>query len=515
MSAEAIRADLPSCPSASQRVVRNSVGNLIGQTVNAACNLIVVFVLARYLGKELLGQYFTVFAVLLAVQMTLESGITTTLTCRMVQFPENWRRTVAEANGLLTIVILASVGLMVGIGFVWARSSGDPSVMVPFLAASFSCGALQVERFCAAVFRAFEQFRFENVARVIQGTAFAGLVCVGCWLGIVNPAIALALLGVSHIAAAVFLIVMLQRHWKCFAWRLSWSVVKDWVGESVPLGMGDVVRRLTWQLDTLLLAALQPAAVVGIYSVAYRPLGPLNWVPRAILTAAFPSFARMATNDRESLDRSFASSTRLLWIISLPIAVAICIGAKPIIVFLAGAEYLESAIPMRLLIWISAMSFLSIQFRFLYTAVGRQSLFAALVIGIFLLEAIMEWLLIPRWGYMGACAGSLVGELLFTAIGLALCGYLGLSRFQWSAMLRAALAGAVMAGVIWPGRELPLLLLAPIVLGAVCVYFALCVLLGALSWEEVRHSFEAVATTLRARPRGAGERMTHKNSPAF
>jgi O-antigen/teichoic acid export membrane protein len=493
-------------PDASQRIVRNSAGNLLALAVNAFCNLLVVFALARYLGKELLGQYFTVFAVLMAVQMILESGITTMLTCRIVQCPDIWRRTVAEATGLLVLVVMASVGSMAGIGFAWSRWRDDPTMYGPYLAASFACAALQVERFCSAVFRAFEQFRYENIGRVIQGTFFGGSVIGCCMLGIASPAVAMAMLGVSHVAAAIFLIMKLQLRWRCLGWRLDLSVVKDWLREAVPIGMGDVVRRLTWQLDTLLLGAMQSPGVVGIYSVAYRPLGPLNWVPRAILTAAFPSFARMAATDRESLDRIFANSTRLLWVISLPIAIAICLSAKPLILFLAGSEFLESATPMQVLIWISTLSFLSIQFRFLYTAVGRQQLFARLALVIFLIEAAIEALLIPFWGYMGACAGSLVGELVFTLAGLAFCSYFGLGRIPWAPMFRAGLAGFVMGAIIWPGRDLSLIKIIPLIAVASLVYVLLCILLGALHWVEVRQSFDALFALARIKP--------HKSQPS-
>src|SRR5205085_8734527 len=108
------------------------------------------------------------------------------------------------------------------------------------------------------------------------------------------------------------------------------------------LGLGDVVRGLTWQVDTILLRLLQPAAAVGVYSIAYRPLGPLNWVPRAVLTAMFPSFARLAEGDRPGLGRAFAASARLMWLVSLPIAVSIFVGAEPIIAVLAGPQYLEA-----------------------------------------------------------------------------------------------------------------------------------------------------------------------------
>jgi O-antigen/teichoic acid export membrane protein len=204
----------------------------------------------------------------------------------------------------------------------------------------------------------------------------------------------------------------------------------------------------------------------------------------------------------------------LLWIISLPIALFICLTAKPLICLLAGDEYLESALPMRLLIWISALSFLSIQFRFLFTAIGRQRLFARLVLAIFLLEAVIEWALIPRWGYMGACAGSLIGELIFTCVGLVLCSYLGVRGFQWGAMVRAVLAGVAMAAVIWPGRDLPILVLIPLGASGVCVYFGLCLWLGALGRDELRQSFDALAAVARAPARTRHERLAPSNSHA-
>jgi O-antigen/teichoic acid export membrane protein len=497
--------------------VRNSAANLAAQVVNALCNLIVVFVLARVLGKDLLGRYFTVFAVFLAVQMVFESGITTMLTCRIVQSPDSWRRTVAEATGLLALILVASIMALVVIGVAWSKWRDDAAMLAPFLAAGFACAALQVERFCSAVFRAFEQFRFENIGRVIQGISFASLVVCLCLLGLASPQSAMLMLGVSHTAAAMFLLVRLQQQWKCIGWRLNASVVKDWLSEGVPLGMGDVVRRLTWQLDTLLLGALQPAAAVGIYSVAYRPLGPLNWVPRAILTAAFPAMARMATTDRAALDRTFTSSTRLLWVISLPMAISICLCAQPIILFLAGTEYMESAAPMQILIWISTLSFLSIQFRFVFTAVGHQQLFARVAIAIFALEAVIECALIPTWGYMGACAGSLIGELAFTVGGLACCAFLGFGRVPWGSMMRAVLAGFGMGLVIWPGRELSLIAVIPLVVAALCVYVALCLLFGAIQRSELRQVVDAILRQVRIgrkSSKGTPHRAVHATNPS-
>jgi O-antigen/teichoic acid export membrane protein len=490
-------------PSAVQRILRNGTFNLLGQGAYGLCHVIAIFALARALGRAGFGVYYTLFALILVVQLIVEMGVGTVLTRRLIRAPERWEETIGEATGLYSFIALASGLLILGLGIGWGLSQGDRTILdgdagvsctpgwLAFAGAGLACAALQIQRYCASVLQALESFGYENIARVLQGTIYVALILTLVEPGQTGLGSVLVLLALSHVAAALFLAGSLGWRLRCFNWRFRLPV-RDWLKEAVPLGFGDVVRGLTWQLDTVLLALLQPAAVVGIYSVAYRPLGPLNWLPRAVLTATFPAFTRMATRDSSELGRAFAHSTRLLWIVSLPIAIAICLSAEPLILLLAGPEYLPAVLPMRALIWIAVLSFLSMQFRFLFTAIGRQRLYAWLVVLVFMVEAIVETVLIPWWGYWGACAGTMLGELLFTVLGLVLCYQVSPMGISWRALARALLAAAVMGFVLWPARDTswPILLLA--LAGSTGLYFALCVGLGALDRGDVQHGFTAL-----------------------
>src|SRR5207248_182265 len=159
---------------------------------------------------------------------------------------------------------VASLCLFLGLGSLWAWWHANPGAMLFCAAAGVACAGIQVQRFCAGVLHAFEEFREENSARILQGTLFAGLVVAGVGWGGMQVAGVLGLLAASHIAAALFLLGALQRRWQCLSWRLTILQAKDWLKEAVPLGLGDVVRGLTGQVDTILLGLMQPAAVVGI-----------------------------------------------------------------------------------------------------------------------------------------------------------------------------------------------------------------------------------------------------------
>lgn len=479
------------------RILRNSTLNLIGQGLLAVTHLAVVFILARALGKGGLGEYYTFFALIHIVQLILEAGINTILTCRIAQRPEAWRGVVAEGTALFAVISIASAGLFFAAGAAWAWLADSVSIWHYCLAAGVACAAIQVQRFTTAVFRAFEQFGWENVGRVFQGTLFLGLVFALVLGDAVGVATVLGAFAVSHVAAGLAMVAALQRRWHCLGWRLNGAVVRDWLREAIPLGFGDVVRRLTWQLDTVLLGLMQPAAVVGVYSVAYRPLGPLNWLPQAVLTAMFPSLARLAEEDRPGLARAFAHSVRIMWIVSLPLAVAICLTAEPLITILAGPEFLEAVVPMRLLIWVAILSFLSMQFRFVFTAVGQQRLLARLAVAVFVLEFAIELALIPRWGFLGACAGTLVGELIFAVVGLWFCRRLGFGSIDWGAIAGATVAAAVMAVPIWLAEGQPLAILAVVVAASTGLYFVLTMCLGALPVSEVRRLVEACCGRFR------------------
>jgi O-antigen/teichoic acid export membrane protein len=349
---------------------------------------------------------------------------------------------------------------------------------------------MQVQRFCASVQHASERFDCENWARIVQGVLFVALVLAVGMLGCACLESVTAALAVSHVAGAVGLGIGMRND--MHTWRFRWPAFHQWLAEAVPLGIGDIGRGLLWQVDTVLLGLFQPAAAVGAYSVAFRPLGPLNLLPKAVLSAAFPSFALRAVQDPASLGRAFADSVRLLWVASLPIVLTIWVCAEPITDFVAGPDYREAAPLMGMLIWTAALSFLSAPIRYLVTAIGRQRAFAILVVGVLAMKVSVEAVLLPAWGCWGTCAGSVLAEFAFAAGGLVLCRRLGFGGVEWRALLGAALAGVALGAGLWAalGMGMCFMLLALVPLTG--LYLGLCVLLGALRGAELCRGVETL-----------------------
>src|SRR5262249_1313016 len=154
----------------------------------------------------------------------------------------------------------------------------------------------------------------------------------------------------------------------------------------------------------------------------------------------------------------------------LPIVLTIWACAEPITVFLAGPGYREAAPLMGVLIWTAAFSFLSAPIRYLLTATGMQRPFAWLVLGVLGFKVALEAALLPLWGCWGACAVSLLTELIFTVAGLALCRRLGFEGIEWTALLGATLAGAVFGAGLCAALPLGLPFLIGVLLPLTGVY---------------------------------------------
>lgn len=472
-----------------RRVIRNSVYNLAAQGLYGACHVVVIATLARALRPATFGDYFTILSLVLVVQTLLEAGISSVVTRRAARRLESWRETAAEAGGLYAVVAPLSAAVFLPLGFAAAWWRGDGSLVPALAAAGVACGALQVQRFCAGVLGAFEQFHYENGARLAQGLLLAALLLVCRGDGRLE--VAVALFAVSQLGAAL---IMLAGLWRLgFHFRPCWrrGQARDWLSESLPLGFGDFVRGATWQADTLLLGALQPAAAVGLFSIAYRPLGPINWIPLAVLTALFPALSRSAGQGR-GLGSAFAASTRLLWVVSLPIAFGLSVGAAPVIEFIAGKDYLAAAPALSLLAWVTCLTFLSYPFRFVFLALGQSRAYGVLVVLLFVLRVGIGIALIQHWGVWGACAACCLSELLFWGAGLVLCRRIGVGGVEWRELGAAALVAAAVASLLLAAEPESVFALLLAGVPAAVVYLSLCVALGAVRPSELRRAYDAL-----------------------
>lgn len=495
------------------KVVRNSGFNALGTMLIVPFNFVAMFLLARRLGAESLGAFFTIFAICAVIHWIADAGTTTVMTRRVARHPDDLRIIVSEALGVLIIVCLISVVLFMAVAVPWMRFATTEEVsLTTLVVAAIAMAARHSLEFGCNLFRGLERFEFENIARVIQTGLFLLFVWVGVYPETGGTIAAFVAFTASNLVAALVLWFILFSGWKCFGFCFRWHIIRAWWRESVPLGFGDVIRQLQMQLDTLLLSAFQSAAVVGLFGIAARPLQPLQLLPRIIVSVTFPMLSRAAQNDRAAFSRTFAQTTNLLWIASLPVSVIITACARPLIFATAGPEFAGAAGPLQLLIWSTGLVFVNAQHRFVLTALDAERKYWRLIIWSLGIKVAFEVVLIWLFGVYGACLGNLIGEAILCVWALHMLHQMGIESPSHGQVLRAvpgAIAmAAVMLPIAWfdfrPGHPIEQFLIMGLTAAAATVVFlAVCLWFGAWTkldfmrvWQAFRRPERSSAATL-------------------
>ena len=475
--------------------------NGLGTALIVPFNFLALFTLARRLGAESLGTFFTIFAISAVIHWIADGGTTTVLTRRVARNRDDLKTIVPESVGVLMVVCAISSTLFFTFAVPWivvTEGHASLSVMAVAAAAMWSRHAID---FASNVFRGLERFEFENLARVVQTALFYLFVWVGVQPGAGDELAAFIAFAASNLVAAALLWTILLRTERCAGFRLSLATIKAWWRESLPLGVGDVVRQVLMQMDTLLIAAFRSPAVVGLFSIAARPLQPLQLVPRIIVSVTFPAMSRSGHVDRSSVSRTFANTTTLLWAASLPVSIIVSMCAEPLIRRTAGLSFIGAIGPLQALIWSTGLIFINAQLRLVLTALDQERYYWRLICGILAAKVVLGLSLIPLWGIYGACVANLLAESLLCIGGLVLLRRLGVAGPDWSQLARLTFPAIAMAAPLWmfvgPRSSLIQIALASFVAGV--VYVAACLASGVWSRADILRVQDAVRN-IRRRP---------------
>ena len=158
---------------------------------------------------------------------------------------------------------------------------------------------------------------------------------------------------------------------------------------------------------------MRTTAEVGIYSAAANIIIALIFIPAMYGNSIYPVLSRFYVTSKESLKFAYERSVKYMVILGMPIAAGIYLLSDKIIVFLYGSQYLASATALSILSGYLFLKFINPMTGFTLIAIDKQSsrLFgqgAAALINI-----VLNFVLIPAYGFIGAAVATLITEIIF------------------------------------------------------------------------------------------------------
>jgi O-antigen/teichoic acid export membrane protein len=400
--------------------VRNTLTVLLDSALGLPVALISSVILARYFSVPERGDYAVIIALAFAVATLSLLGWPTALVSRIRGARSDPARVVNVAFFGVLLFCLPVVALLIALAGLLSREFLDqPRPEIIYVGAglalfqavglTFSSIAQALDRFDLSVW-------YHTTVRI--GTA-AALLLVLVVLGSGLTGALAATLIVRAVSTVGLCWVILSKT------GLSWSVDLDEFRSCFSIGIRSYVQstagHLHERIDVFMLAYMAGGSDVAYYAVALSLIERLKTLPSAIGTALLPTVAGLGVSQAGQFTAR-VSRHSVLWMGAI---LLILLPATPALVpFVYGDRYEPSVTAA--LILLLAMGLLSVN-RVLnpyFVSVHAQGISITVHVFSLLVNVLLNVLLIPMYGFVGAALASLA------SYGTAFLGSLATFRYR-------------------------------------------------------------------------------------
>ncbi|MEM1041067.1 MAG: oligosaccharide flippase family protein [Bacteroidota bacterium] len=438
-------------------VQRGAVVNALGLAAKVTGPLFLL-VVTRLYGAEVFGVFVSAAALVEIALALLTSGFRDAAVRYVARYAESDRARLYDA-------LANTLGLSIGGAMLLAAAT--QVVAVPIVRALYDFGdvlapAVQVMAL-ALPLMAFERIVLAATQglRIMKYEAFFGGALKSLILLVMAYALHLAMPTVQGLVIAWMLaqatssFVALAIYGREFAWRplghafRRFRLDRKLLSFAIPQNLNMTLNRFLTGVDVLMLGALgASAAAVGTYGAGAAVVREIRQVRLAFSSALAPQIARLyGQGEREALSRVYSTTARWTATLGIPLLLAVAVLHTDLLrVFYP--DYEDAAAFM---LWLLLIPYLSTGFGLagnvvVMTGHSRLNLFNSVSSGI--INVALNFVLIPRFGLVGAAAASALGSLVTTVLQLFEAHWIVGVSMQLGVIYRPHVAGLVGLGVV-------------------------------------------------------------------
>src|SRR6266403_1504561 len=371
-----------------------------------------LFLAARALGPEVFGLYVLLLTVTEILALVSGAGFGDYLTRevakdRKLAYQLLFRITELRFAYLLFLAAIAIPGLSL------LRYSS--SILVNAALLSLTLLPRAVAESSQGIMRAMHRFGAVFWIELLQGTVLLGTGALFLFegrdiRGIIWAELSSVLLG-AGIALPIALRLSPDRAIDVSSWRQR-------IRETFAFNLYPLIANTYDRVDVVLISKLVGNAAVGIYSLPYRAYAALSILPSGIMGALLPSLAR--SNWGQDEKNRCRVTMQLLYAAALFLILGTMLLADPVVRFVLGPGYRESAPVLKILAWATVPAFLNCALNTFLLAKNRERVFLRTASVCTVVNVVANVLLIPRYSYIAAAGVTILTELVLFGQNLAL-----------------------------------------------------------------------------------------------
>jgi O-antigen/teichoic acid export membrane protein len=386
--------------------VLNNTGWMMGdQVLRQVVGLLVGVWLARYLGPQLFGEFSYAFALVMIVSPLAMLALDEIAIRKMAQDPSCRD----QALGTSFLLMIGSGVMAYGIAMAAIFLLRPEDRLGHWLVAILGAGTV-VQAFIAIEFW-FEsqmQWKFTVYAKT-SAFLLLSIVKVGLIL-IKAPLVAFAWAGLAEtaIGSVGLLIVYRSRGYSIKAWRFNWSAARSLLQDSWPLVFSTLLTMVYLRIDQVMLGSLAGSEELGNYSVAVRISEAWYFIPIVISSSVFPAIMKDETISDEIFHAHMQKLYSMMALLSYGVALPVALFSREVIQTLFSSSYADAGPLLAILVWTGLFTSLGAARNVLIVAKNWTRIqLISMALGC-LLNVLLNFALIPRYGAMGAVVATFI-----------------------------------------------------------------------------------------------------------
>jgi O-antigen/teichoic acid export membrane protein len=182
---------------------------------------------------------------------------------------------------------------------------------------------------------------------------------------------------------------------------------------AIPLGISTILLQIYDNLDTIMLGLMSQPSEVGYYNAAYRIFYLFAGVFSLWLATVLPVVCNKMAEDRDKTKLFMEKYLRLTLLIFIPLTLLVFLAAPLFIQIVFGQQYLQAIPALQWLIWALIPFVISNSYgSLILIPAGMFNLFLLSVGAGALANIVLNFLLIPKYGFIGAAIATIIAQAI-------------------------------------------------------------------------------------------------------
>ena len=394
------------------RIAKNTLWQLGQRISRRLLGYLLIVYLARKLGTSHFGMFVFANSFISLFIIIADLGLTTLMIREVARDKDKGPTFVGQVVLLKLILAMITFGLII---FAMNLMQVELQIRPVIYLLSVYCLLENLGTFYGGIFQAYEKMGYNTVIEFIQ-KVFLLIVCVlllSLGYGLLAVCLAYMFSGIFHCGLKIKLV---SKKFFIPQYQVQTSFWIHILKESFPMAIIAAISMIYYNIDMVMLKHFQGEEVVGCYGVSYHLFYAIATFAGAFLAAIFPVMSRYFKTSQEKLGKVYEKSFKIIFGLGLPVAIGSMLLARQIILLLYSSLYQESINVFKVFSFVIIFSILNQLAAYFLISINQQKQVARILVTTTGINIILNYILIPKYSYMGATWATVISEILFFVI---------------------------------------------------------------------------------------------------